>query len=78
MTVGSCAAGSADAIQAAAGIVVTIGNDVVALLRCEEITQPRAEITTDFARRTGTNDPPDNVLRTRQRAHVLKHEGAID
>jgi len=46
MTVGSCATRSADAIQAAAGIVVTIGNDVVALLRCEEITQPRAEITT--------------------------------
>jgi len=52
MTVGSCATRSADAIQAAAGIVVKIGDDVVALLRCdallrcEEITQPRAEITT--------------------------------
>jgi hypothetical protein len=46
MTVGSCAASRADTIQAAAGIVVTIGNDVVALLHCEGITPLRAEITT--------------------------------
>ena len=46
MTVGSCAGSSADTIQAAGRIAVTIGNDVIAPLLCEEFTLFRGELAT--------------------------------
>jgi hypothetical protein len=68
----------ADTIQAADGIAITIGNDVIAPLRGEEFTLFGAEIATDAGVGTPTNDCRNNVLRTRERAHALSHGGAID
>jgi hypothetical protein len=69
----------ADTIQTADGIAMTIGNDLIAPLRCEESTLFRAEIATDAGRvGTPTNDRRDNVLRTGERAQALNHGGAID
>ena len=68
----------ADTIQAADGIAVTIGNDVIAPLRDEELTLFRAEIAADAGVGTLTNDCRNNVLRARGRAHASSHGGAID
>ena len=68
----------ADTIQTADGIAITIGNDVVAPLRCEEFTLSRAEIATDAGMGTPANDRRNHVLRTRERAHALNHAAAID
>ena len=46
MTVGSCAVSSADAIQAAGGIAVTTGSDVIAPLFCKEFALFRDELAT--------------------------------
>jgi hypothetical protein len=67
----------ADTIQTADGIAITIGNDVIAPLLCEEFTLFRAEIATDAGVATPTIDRRNNVLRTRERAHALNHGGAI-
>jgi hypothetical protein len=68
----------ADTMQAADGIAITIGNDVIAPLRGEEFALFHAEIATDVGRvATPTNDRRDNVLRTRERAHALDYGGAI-
>jgi hypothetical protein len=68
----------ADTIQAADGLAMTIANDVIAPLRCEEITLFRAEIAAGAGAGTPTNDHRNNVLRTRERAHALNHGDAID
>jgi hypothetical protein len=68
----------ADTMQAADGIAITIGNDVIAPLRGEEFTLFRAEIATGAGVGTPTNDCRNNVLRARGRAHVLSCGGAID
>jgi hypothetical protein len=60
------------------GIAITIGNDVIAPLRCEEFTLFRTEIATGAGMGTPTNDCRNNVLRTRERAHALNHGGAFD
>ena len=46
MAVGSWAGCSADTIQAAGRIAITIGNDVIAPLLCEEFTLLRGELAT--------------------------------
>ena len=68
----------ADTIQTADGIAITIGNDVIAPLRREELTLFRAEIATDTGLATPTNDCRNNVLSTREGAHALSCGGAID
>jgi hypothetical protein len=48
-------------------------------LPCEQFTLLHTEIATAAGRvRTPTNDRRNNVLRTRERAHALKHGGATD
>ena len=68
----------ADTLRAADSIAITIGNDVVAPLRGEELTLFRAEIGTGAGVGTPTNDRRNNELRTQERAHALRHAGAID
>ncbi|MEA2854809.1 MAG: hypothetical protein QOE02_4830 [Rhodospirillaceae bacterium] len=68
----------ADTMQAADGIAITIGNDVIAPLRGEEFTLFRAEIATGAGAGTPTNDCRNNVLRARERTHALSCGGAID
>jgi hypothetical protein len=68
----------ADTIQAADGIAIAIGNDVIAPLRHEELTLFRAEIAADAGAGTPTNDCRNNALRARGRAPALSHGGAID
>ena len=69
----------ADTIQAAGGIAITIGNDVIPPLRGEEFALFHAEIATDVGRvATPTNDRRDNALHARTRAQALNHGDAID
>ena len=68
----------ADTIQAADGIAITIGNDVIAPLRHEELTLFRAEIAADAGVGTLTNDCRNNALRARGHAPALSDGGAID
>jgi hypothetical protein len=68
----------ADTIQAADGIAIAIGNDVIAPLRDEELTLFRAEIADAAGVGTPTNDCRNNALRARGRADALSHGGAID
>jgi hypothetical protein len=69
----------ADPIQSADGIAVTIGNDLIARLLCEEFTLSRAEIAVDAGRvATPTNNRRDDMLRTRDRAQASIHGDAID
>jgi hypothetical protein len=68
----------ADTIPTADGIAMTIGNDVIASPRRDEFISSRAGIAAGAGVETSTNDRRNNVLRTRERAHALHHEGAID
>ncbi len=67
----------ADTIQVAGGIVVTIGNDVIAPLRCEVFTPVRAEIATAAPQEREHRQMIISALRTRERAQALRHGGAI-
>jgi hypothetical protein len=68
----------ADTLRTADSIAITIGNDVIAPLRHEELTLFRAEIAAGAGVGTPTNDCRNNALRARGRAHALSHGGAID
>ena len=69
----------ADPIQAADGIAILNGDDVIAPLHGEEFTRFRAGIATDAETAANpTNHCRDNVLHTRKRAHALNHGDAID
>jgi hypothetical protein len=68
-----------DTIQAADGIAILIGNDVVAPPCREQFARFRADIATDAETlATPTNHRRPNMVRTRARAHALNHGDAID
>jgi hypothetical protein len=67
----------ADTIQAARGIAVAIGNDVIAPLHCEEFTPVRAEIATAAPQQRDHRQMITSALRTREGVQALRHGGAI-
>jgi hypothetical protein len=68
----------ADTLRTADSIAITIGNDVIARLRHEELTLFRAEIAAGAGVGTPTNDCRNNVLRARGRAQASSCGAAID
>jgi hypothetical protein len=68
-----------DTIQAADGIAILIGNDVVAPPCREQFARFRADITTDAETvATPTNHRRANTVRTRACARAWNHGDTID
>jgi hypothetical protein len=61
-----------DTIQAADGIAILIGNDVVAPPCCADIATDAETVATP------TNHRRANMVRTRARAHAWNHGDTID